>query len=78
MPRVLAYRAAQQPTTYQMKVVASVLNVRQGPTASYPVAGTLKLGDIIECDATKDEGQGDWHHLYSGLGFVSGAWVERI
>ena len=75
-----AVRAAVEDwsSTYKVRVTASVLNVRQGPATSYAVAGQCKLGEVVECDGTKNEGQGDWHHLHSGLGFISGAWVEKV
>lgn len=68
---------APTPATYRLRVTASVLNVRQGPATTYPIAGQLHQGEVVVCDGAKNEGLGDWHHLHNGLGFVSGAWVVK-
>ena len=67
---------ALQPSTYWVTVTADVLNVRQGPKTSYPIVYQLRKGDSVECDATKDEGEGVWHHLANGAGFISGKYVK--
>lgn len=43
------------------KVTASVLNIRNGPGASYTDVGDLLLGDIVEAMETI----GGWHHISS-------------
>jgi hypothetical protein len=62
----------------QVRVTAGTLNIRQGPTTAYKIAGQLHLGDVVVVDGTKDEGQGKWWHIASGIGFISGAYVVEI
>ena len=64
--------------TYWVRITADALRVRQGPATTYPIAATLGHGTLVECDGTKNEGQGDWHHMKSGLGFFSGAYAVRV
>lgn len=74
------------PTTYMVQVTAQPrLRVRQGPATAYPQAiaadnlpAWVRLGDVLVCDGTKNEGQGDWHHIATGLGYVSGEYVKRL
>ncbi len=76
MTVVRAYRAGL--AVQRVRVTTNVLNIRQGANTSYPIAGQLHLGDVVEVDGTKDEGQGKWWHLSNGSGFVSGAYVTTV
>lgn len=53
------------------------LRVRQGPGTLYPVAGVLASGARTLVDGTKEEGEGEWLHLASGLGFISAQHTRR-
>ena len=68
------YRFIPQPAWYVTVINITPpdhLNIRQGPSTKYPIAGKLNAGDRVLVDAVKIEDQGEWLHLASGLGFIS-------
>jgi uncharacterized protein YgiM (DUF1202 family) len=54
------------------------LNVRHGASVKYGIAGTVFKDQLVLCDGTKDEGEGLWHHLANGLGFISGKYATGV
>lgn len=73
------------PATYTVRVTAQPrLRVRQGPSTRYAQAvladkslAWVNFDAHLECDGTKTEDQGPWHHLVGGLGYVSGEYVVK-
>jgi hypothetical protein len=64
---------------YYVEVTAGDgLNIRQGAHTKYPIAGSLRKGERVLVDATKDEGQGTWLHLADHRGFISAAYTRRV
>jgi hypothetical protein len=60
----------QHQVVVTVEITADVLNIRQGPATTYPVAGQLRKGERVQVDGTKEEGQGVWLHLRDGRGFI--------
>ena len=90
MQHLMAYRAGAQvvvtptPTPAGLRrfriTCDGVANVRQGPGVGFPVAGTLKSGQVVFVDVLKDQ----WVHMarvpneQADLGFVAdrlGVWL---
>lgn len=54
-------------------VTASALNIRQAPSTSAPVIGTLRNGDSVEVTAS----EGSWYKINfgGGVGYVYGSYI---
>ena len=63
-----------QFNSYLVKVTASKLNVRKGPSTEYNVSETVSKGDIF----TIVEENGKWGKLKSGAGWVHLDYIQRI
>ena len=61
-------------TNYVVKVATYSLNVRKGPSASYPVTATVKKGDAF----TIVETQNGWGKLKSGVGWINLTYTEKL
>lgn len=57
-----------------IRVTANVLNVRSGPSTSYPVCSTVGYGQTYTIDKMQD----GWGHLSNGAGWISLAYTEAI
>ncbi len=68
---LVAKWAAAPGTTYWVRILVDALRIREGAATTYPIVATLGRGTLVECDGTKDEGQGPWHHKHDGQGFFS-------
>jgi len=68
---VAGWQKDEQPKGWYVTVTATPhLRVRQGAKSSYPIAGVRATGEHVLVDGSKDEGEGEWLHLASGLGFI--------
>lgn len=73
----LAYTEIYNPinsstNTYQVKVIADMLNVRSGPSVDYEEVTTIKKGEIFTIVEVKN----DWGKLASGAGWISLKYTE--
>lgn len=59
---------------YQVKVTASLLNYRQGPSTSHKINGTVKKGEVFTIVAEN----GDWGKLKSGAGWIHLGYTKKI
>lgn len=59
---------------YKIKVTASVLNYRSGPSTSYAVKGTIKKGEVYTIVEEKD----GWGKLKSGAGWICLDYAQKI
>lgn len=59
---------------WRVRVTADVLNVRQGRATSFPIAGKLYRGDVVEVGDDTD----GWLWLTSGWGFIAKQWTEPV
>lgn len=78
-------KPAAQPTTpavkpvsntkeYKVKVTASVLNIRKGPSTSYPVVGRIADRGVYTIVDTKN----GWGKLKSGAGYIYLAYTKKV
>ena len=58
---------------YTAKVIATTLNVRQGPGTNYPIVRTVSFGSVY----TITEEQNGFGHLKSGVGWVSLKYMQK-
>lgn len=63
---------------YLARIVAGELNVRQGPGVSYPVATTVKRGEVYTIVAEQYNGATAWGKLKSGAGWISLRYTDRL
>lgn len=63
-----------QRRVWQVRVTAGALNVRQGRGTTFPIAATLKRGDILAVDDDTDA----WLHLADERGFIARSHVEVV
>ena len=61
-------------TNYMVKVNVYSLNVRKGPSASYPVTTTVKKGDVFTIVKT----QNGWGKLKSGAGWINLTYTDKL
>ena len=59
---------------YLVKVTASVLNYRQGPSTNYKINGTIKKNEVYTIVEEKD----GWGKLKSGAGWICLDYVKKI
>lgn len=59
---------------YKIKVTASVLNYRSGPSTNYVVKGTIKKGEVY----TIVEEKNGWGKLKSGAGWISLKYAQKV
>jgi hypothetical protein len=59
---------------YRVKVTASLLNYRQGPSTSHKINGTVKKGEVFTIVAEN----GDWGKLKSGAGWIHLGYTKKI
>lgn len=57
----------EKPATFLVKVNCEILNVRKGPSTTYPITTTVKRGEVY----TITEKIGEWGRLKSGAGFIN-------
>ena len=67
-------KAAQSSSGYQVKITASALNVRKGPSILYKVVSSLKKGNVVEISET----QNGWGKLSSGAGWIKLSYTTRL
>jgi len=51
------------PPLPKAKVIVAALNIRKGPGAANPVAGSLSYGQIVDVIRTVKEGDNTWMHI---------------
>lgn len=61
-------------SNYQVKVTASVLNIRKGPGATYAISGQIKNQGVYTIVQTS----GNWGKLLSGAGWICLDYTNRI
>lgn len=61
-------------SSYMVTVTASSLNIRSGPSTSYPVVGSIAKGGAY----TIIEESNGWGKLKSGAGWISLAYTEKV
>ncbi len=59
--------------SFLVEITASVLNVRKGPSTSYPVTTTVRKGQVY----TIVEEKGSWGKLKSGAGWIHLGYAKR-
>lgn len=70
----LSYLSNTPATKYLVKVTASALNIRSGPSTSYKIVGTIRDKGIY----TIVEVNNGWGKLESNLGWISLAYTNRL
>ena len=61
------YKAPSTNESFLVKVITDELNIRSGPSTSYPVVGTVHKGDVY----TIVKVSGSWGFLKSGKGWIN-------
>ena len=67
-------KAEKSNASYQVRVTASVLNIRSGPGTSYPVVGQIKDKGVY----TIIEEKNGWGKLKSGAGWISLDYTKKV
>ena len=67
-------KAEKSKEPYQIKVTASLLNIRSGPSTSYPVVGQIKDKGIY----TIMEEKNGWGKLKSGAGWIYLGYTKKV
>lgn len=67
--------SSSNKVNYNVKITASALNVRSGPSTDYGVKGTLHEGDVVKASALKD----GWYKIsFSGeTGYISSKYAVK-
>lgn len=63
---------------YLVKITASTLNVRGGVGTNYPIATTVRKGEVYTIVGEAMNGSTKWGKLKSGAGWISLKYTERV
>lgn len=64
----------KKPSSYLVKIKASVLNVRKGAGTNYPVVTTVRENEVFTIVETKN----GWGKLKSGIGWISLDYTSKV